>query len=207
MFLFNKNFANKDIVNQNDPFTKRLSDYWEYFEKHALTPIIVQSANSDPNPKSQIGPVEHILGNRHAPQQWEDPQQYADRVRKQNQRGADDARKFKAKGYVEGGPVASPDAPPTADELQQAYLKEQRAAAEAQDAADGSVDVSANNDGTVTGFRRGGAVRPVRAQAAINASRHPPAARAAINKSRNAARFSTGGAMPGRSPRAPCTVR
>jgi hypothetical protein len=99
MFLFNKNFANKAIVNPNDPFAKRLKDYWEYFERHALTPIAVQSATSDPNPDSKISATEHVLGNRHAPQQWQDPKEYAARIKKQNESDARAAQKFKDAGY------------------------------------------------------------------------------------------------------------
>lgn len=105
-FIYNQNFAGKQIANPNDPFVKRLGEYMEYFVKHALNPIAVQSATADNNPKSKIGTVEHILGNRHAPQQWQDPQQYAARIQKQNEKAAKDAAKFhRTTGYAEGGVV------------------------------------------------------------------------------------------------------
>jgi hypothetical protein len=47
-----------------------------------------------------------MLGNRHAPEWWQDPKAYQERIRKQNERAAQEARKFHQRtGHAGGGPV------------------------------------------------------------------------------------------------------
>jgi hypothetical protein len=115
IILFNKNFANKDIANMNDPFQKRFADYMGYFLKNAMTPIMLQQAtHEEKNPNTHIGKLEQMLGNRHQPEFIEDRPQYLHRIEKESKKGAKAAAKFQQRtGYEEGGTVGSNEGIPT----------------------------------------------------------------------------------------------
>ena len=106
-FIFNQDFAGKQIVNPSDPLSKRVHDYMAYAAKHMLQPIIAQQAlHEEKNKNTNIDKIEQFLGNRHAPQQWQEPQKYQARVQKENSKAAKDAQKFhRMTGYAQGGPV------------------------------------------------------------------------------------------------------
>lgn len=94
-FIYNQNFAGKQIANPNDPFVTRLGQYAQYFVKNTLTPIMLQQlTQEEKNPGTHISRAEKVFGNRHAPEQWQDSVAYLNRHREEARKAAEAAKKF-----------------------------------------------------------------------------------------------------------------
>ena len=96
--MANKDWSGHQIANPNDPLYQRMQQYLGYVQKN-MVPITAKQISNNPNPKSNISTGEAAFGLRHAPGGIEKPAEADEGARKANQKAAEEAKKFHAKGY------------------------------------------------------------------------------------------------------------
>jgi hypothetical protein len=94
-FTNNTDWSGHQIVNPQDPLIKRTEDWGKYFAQHLFEPIGIQNLQrAGANKTTNITRPEAMVGVRHAPAQWEKPQQYLEGVQKKQKREAEESAKF-----------------------------------------------------------------------------------------------------------------
>lgn len=108
----NKDWSGHQIANPSDPLQKRMQQYLSYVQANMVPITGKQLTGPEPNPRTAITTPEKAFGIRHAPKDVEQPAAYARASTKANNRAAEEARRFHAKGYFGGGIVGDGRADP-----------------------------------------------------------------------------------------------
>jgi hypothetical protein len=95
-FTNNTDWSGHTIVDPRLPLTSRMADWSKYFAGHLLEPIGVQNweRGKAGNPNTNISTPERLVGVRHAPAQWEKPQQYEAGVQKAQKKAVEESKRF-----------------------------------------------------------------------------------------------------------------